>query len=340
MKKSLVALAVLGALAGTASAQSSVTIYGVLDMGIQKTNGGTATNPGAVAGANGKAYQLRQSTTSRLGFRGTEDMGGGLSAQFQIEHRFQPDTGAQNNPGSFWEGRSFVQLTSAGLGSIYLGRDYNPAFWIQLKSDPFGNDGVGTPTVGNTYAGYTASDFAVTGNAAALSARTSNTIGVKTASFGGLTAQGAISLSENTQQGRLMAFNVEYASGPIYAGGAFEKFNDGSRDGTSLMNFAVHYNLGFVKPMVYYAQSKTGLNGRDKNHVWMLAATAPLAGGTVKAMWYKVDPRFANNTRTKLGLGYNYNLSKRTNLYADMGLAREDGRTNNNAFGFGVRHMF
>ena len=340
MKKSLVALAVLGAFAGAASAQSSVTIYGVLDMGIQKTNGGTATNPGAVGGAAGKAYQLRQSTTSRLGFRGTEDMGGGLSAQFQIEHRFQPDTGAQNNAGSFWEGRSFVQLTSAGLGSLYMGRDYDPAFWIQLKSDPFGNDGVGSPTVGATYAGYTASDPAVTGNAAALSARTSNTIGVKSASFGGLTAQAAVSLSENTQRGRQTAFNLEYAAGPLYAGGAYEKFTDGSQDGNSIMNFAVHYDLGFVKPMAYYARSKTGLNGANTNHVWMLAATAPLAGGTVKAMWYKVDPRFANNTRTKLGLGYNYNLSKRTNLYADMGLAREDSRTKNNAFGFGVRHYF
>ena len=344
MKKSLVALAVLGAFAGSASAQSSVTIYGVLDMSLAKTNStgaGFASNPGA---PGNNAYTLQQSTTSRLGFRGTEDMGGGLSAQFQIEHRLNPDTGAQNSAGAFWNGRSFVQLTSAGVGSVYLGREYNPAFWIQLKSDPFGNDGVGQSSVVATYAGYFPPDTPVNGNATAVSARTSNTIGFKSASFGGLTFQGALSLSEGTQQGRGMGLNVEYTAGPLYAGVGWETIKDGTQDGTGLINAAVHYDLGFVKLIGYYARSETRTagttNGENTNHAWKLAASAPLGGGLVKAMYYKVDPRFANNTRTKLGLGYNYPLSKRTNLYADMGLARADGLKNNNAFAFGVRHYF
>ena len=338
MKKSLVALAVLGAFAGTASAQSSVTIYGVVDMSLAKTNNtgaGFAPNPGAPAN---NAYTLQQSTTSRLGFRGTEDMGGGLSAQFQIEHRFNPDTGAQNSAAAFWNGRSFVQLTSAGVGSVYLGREYNPSFWIQLKSDPFGNDGVGTPTIAMTYAGFQAVDpFAGNG------ARTSNTIGFKSASFGGLTAQAAVSLSEGSQQGREIGFNVEYTAGPLYAGFGYEKVSldgNGANDGIGMMNAAVHYDLGVVKLMGYYGRSKTGVRGANTNHDWMLSASAPLGGGLVKVMYNKYDPRFANNTRTKLGLGYNYPLSKRTNLYADMGLARADGLKNNNAFAFGVRHYF
>lgn len=356
MKRTLVALAVLGAFAGAASAQSSVTIYGVLDMSLAKTNSTGATfasNPGA---PGNNAYTLQQSTTSRLGFRGTEDMGGGLSAQFQIEHRFNPDTGNVNAPfapavgatpateGSFWNGRSFVQLTSAGVGSLYLGRDYNPAFWVQLKSDPFGNDGVGQASVVATYAGYFPPDDAVNATARSVSARTSNTIGFKSANFGGITAQVAVSLSEGLQQGRNMGFNVEYAGGPIYAGFGYEKIKDGTEDGTGVMNIAVHYDLGFVKPMVYYARSETRTagttRGENTNHVWMLSASAPIAGGTLKAMYYRVDPRFANNTRTKLGLGYNYPLSKRTNLYADLGLARADNLKNNNAYAFGVRHMF
>ena len=162
MKKSLLALAVLGAFAGTASAQSSVTIYGVVDMSIARNNCvATAANPCAVnAGAPaGDAWTMQQSTTSRLGFRGNEDLGGGLSAQFQIEHRFNPDTGAQNQT-PFWNGRSYVQLTSAAAGSVYLGREYTPAFWVELKSDPFGNDGVGQTGVTYMWAGYMTPDSA------------------------------------------------------------------------------------------------------------------------------------------------------------------------------------
>ena len=340
MKKSLVALAVLGAFAGAASAQSSVTIYGVLDMSVAKTNNtgaGYAINPGA---PGNNAYTLQQSTTSRLGFRGTEDLGGGMSAQFQIEHRFNPDTGAVNSAGSFWNGRSFVQLTRAGVGSFYMGREYNPAFWVQLKSDPFGNDGVGQSGVTATFAGYYPPDSQVNGTATAVSARTSNTIGFKSANFGGITAQAAVSLSEATQQGRGMGLNVEYAGGPLYAGVGYDRVSGGSVNGQSVMNFAVHYDLGFVKPMFYYARSKTGLNGVNSNNMWMLSASAPIAGGTLKAQFYKVNPRGANNDRTKLGLGYNYPLSKRTNLYADLGLARADNLKNNNAYAFGVRHVF
>src|SRR5207248_624333 len=106
MKKSLLALAVLGAFAGAASAQSSVTIYGSLDQAVARGNGGTAGNNGGPAGNpsvtnNGKAWFLQQSNASRLGFRGNEDLGGGLSAQFQIEHRFTPDDG--NSNAVFWQ---------------------------------------------------------------------------------------------------------------------------------------------------------------------------------------------------------------------------------------------
>ena len=329
MKKSLLALAVLGAFAGAASAQSSVTIYGSLDMSVAKSNGGTAPNPGA---PGSKAWTVQQSNGSRLGFRGNEDLGGGLSAQFQIEHRFNPDTGAISNPNSFWNGRSFVQLTNASMGSVYLGRDYTPAFWPAVKSDPFGWDGVGQ--IGTaSYANYLTPD--VTGSGV----RASNTVGFKSASFGGLTVQGAVGLSEASGLGRNNGFNVEYAGGPLYAALGYEKVTKGSNDGNGLVNFALHYNLGFVKLMGYYAQSKTAL-GADKNKVFSLGATAPLGSGLVKAMYYRVDPQGPNNNRSKIGLGYDYALSKRTGLYADVGVARGDNVTNNNAYAFGVKHTF
>ena len=331
MKKSLLALAVLGAFAGTASAQSSVTIYGSLDMSVAKSNGGSAQNPGTPG--TSKAWTVQQSNGSRLGFRGNEDLGGGLSAQFQIEHRFSADSGTANP--IFWQGRSFVQLTHASMGSVYLGRDYTPAFWPAVKSDPFGWSGVGQMSVGQ-YANY------LTPGTGAV--RTDNTVGFKSASFGGLTVQGAIGASENTGMGRNNGFNVEYAGGPIYAGFGYEKITKGSNDKNGLINFALHYNLGFVKLIGYYAQSKTtsalGVSGADKNKVYQFGATAPLGSGLLKAGYYRVDPQGTNNNRSKIGLGYDYQLSKRTGLYADLGMARETTKTNNTTYAFGVKHTF
>lgn len=329
MKKSLLALAVLGAFAGAASAQSSVTIYGLLDLAITKGNGGGATNPGA--NGTSKAWIEKQSASSRLGFRGNEDLGGGLSAQFQIEHRFTPDDGAAATP--FWAGRSYVQLTSAAAGSVYMGREYDPAFWPAVKSDPFGWDGVGQIS-SLQYAGY-----ADVGSGSAV--RTSNTVGYKSPNLSGLTVQAAVALGENAPGiGRQQGFNAEYSGGPIYAGLGYMRTTDGATDGNSLINLAFHYDLGFVKPIVYFGRAKTGTNGANSNKVVELAATAPIGPGKLKAAWARLDPEGANNTIQKIALGYDYPLSKRTNVYGDFGQAKQDGTSNNRAFGFGIKHTF
>ncbi len=345
MKKSLVALAVLGSFAATASAQSSVTIYGLLDMGLAKGNGGTSVNPGGLG--TSKAWTLQQASSSRLGFRGTEDLGGGLSAQFQIEHRFLPDTGAQAAT-VFWHGRSFVQLTSASVGSVYLGREYDPTFWIAVKSDPFGWDGVGQ--IGSMQlAGY--------GNTNGTSnVRTDNTIGFKSRSFGGLTLQLATGLSETTQRGRNDGLNVEYSGGPLYAGVGYARINGGAnaagfvqQDDGDLINAAVHYDFGMAKLIGYYARAQTRAvagGALNENHMAMIGATAPVAGGLIKVAYAVQDPAGGNNQIKKFSLGYNYPLSKRTNLYADLGvsdqergvLARDPSR--NSAYQFGVKHLF
>ena len=147
MKKTLVALASMAALG--AFAQSSVTMYGVVeatvdvgykssaDTRIDAVSAAGVVTTGVTSNATTKAgFRVQDGNdqgvgTSRIGWRGTEDLGGGLSAQFQIEHRFNPDTGT--SAATFWQGRSYVQLTSAGTGSLYLGRDYSPAFWPAVK---------------------------------------------------------------------------------------------------------------------------------------------------------------------------------------------------------------
>ncbi|MCW5667105.1 MAG: porin [Piscinibacter sp.] len=360
MKKSLLALAVLGAFAGAASAQSSVTIYGVVDLAIQKSNGGNTYSPGVceVPSATGtcgplgtKAWKLQQSTASRLGFRGNEDLGGGLSAQFQIEHRFTPDDGAFS--GAFWGGRSYVQLTSASAGSVYLGREYAPFFWLAAKSDPFGLNGVGQFTgllylLSGTHETAMGADGIPTANPAG---RQTNSVGYKTPNLGGLTANVAVGLGEGTLAGgRDTGFNVEYAAGPIYAGVGYGKKTGGNanNDGNTLFNMALHYDFGVAKLIGYYGRSKTGVNSDGTNKFFLLGATAPLGPGLLKAGFGQLtvsdDGSSEDFKDKKFSIGYDYNLSKRTNLYVDFSTARDNddspGSKNSTAYAFGLRHTF
>jgi predicted porin len=341
MKKSLLALAVLGAFAGAASAQSSVTMYGLLDLAITKGNGGTSGNNGA----NGlsEAYLMKQSAASRLGFRGTEDIGGGWSAQFQIEHRFTPDDGNTNVNTPFWGARSYVQITNAAVGSVYMGRDYGPEFWPAVKVDPFGWDGVAQIN-GMQYANYST---ALNG---ASSVRTSNTGGFKSRSFGGLTVQLAVSLGEGAAgAGRVVGGNVEYAGGPIYAGLGFSQTTDGTNDDHQLINFGAGYDLGFIRPLIYFAQSKTGPAGTITGRDIMLALTAPIGPGKLKFAFDRLDSNtslgnttLANSILDKVGIGYDYPLSKRTNVYVDYGQGKSKfaGATVNRAAAVGMKHTF
>jgi predicted porin len=333
MKKSLLALAVLGAFAGAASAQSSVTIYGLVDLAITKGNGGTA--PNVAANGLSEAYIMKQSSSSRLGFRGNEDMGGGLSAQFQLEQRFTPDDGVESTP--LYGGRSFVQFTHSAAGSIYMGREYGPEFWPAVKTDPFGWDGVAQIS-SMQYAGYST---ALNG---ASSVRTSNTAGYR-GKFGPVSAQLAVSLSEGSATaGRVVGGNVEYAGGPIYVGVGFSNTTDGTNDGHRLVNIGGAYDLGMVRPILYYGQSKVGPAGNVTGKDFMVALTAPIGPGKLKAAWSRLDPNdVVNNDRiTKIGLGYDYSLSKRSNVYVDYGrgTSQAPGTTTNQAVAVGMKHVF
>lgn len=356
MKKSLLALAVLGAFAGVASAQSSVTIYGIIDQSVAKGNGGTAgVSTGVAALGTSKAWQVRDGGPgSRLGFRGNEDLGGGLSAQFLIEHRFSPDTGSTNTgtqpaaTSAFWFGGSYAQLTSKAAGSVYLGRWYSPAFWISLKTDPWGYGGI-SQVGALTFANYS------NPSAVGLGARTTNTVGYKTPNWGGFTANVAVGLGEGGT-GRDVGVNAEYTSGPIYAGLAYDKVTggpatfsatSGAVDGNSLIVAGFAYNFGFIRPMVSYATSETRTNSAVDSDTLSFGLTAPAGPGLIKAQYTQRNTDAAplagvaaDIKLKKLGLGYDYFLSKRTKLYVDFAQVKETSQTNNNAFALGVRHDF
>jgi len=348
MKKSLLALAVLSAFAGIASAQSSITISGMVDEGVVKGNGGTAVNNGA--NGTSKAYTVRDGGPgSRLVFRGNEDMGGGLSAQFFLDHRFAPDTGnlgSSTTPSTvFWSGNSWVQLTSAQAGSVYLGRNYAPAFWVNLKTDPFGYGGI-AQVGARGWAGYTGPG----------GVRYANTVGYKTPNLGGFTANAAVAAGEGAT-GREQGINAEYTAGPIYVGIAYDKISGGaassaaapSGDGASLINVGAAYDFKFIRPIVYFARSKTGLGNSSTNKYAHVALTAPVGPGVVKALYGRLSPegtvptgvvQTAGQKQTKIGVGYDYFFSKRTRVYAEGSQGKEDNRTNNKALALGVRHEF
>ena len=131
MKKSLLAVAAMTAFAGAAQAQSSVTIYGILDVGYinQKSDGASSS---ATTKANNRFIGQSAEQTSRLGFKGTEDLGGGSSAFFTVETGLQPT----NTTASQWNNRqSFVGLKKNGIGQTTIGTQYTPVFQALSATD-------------------------------------------------------------------------------------------------------------------------------------------------------------------------------------------------------------
>ena len=155
MKKSLLALAALSAIAGAAQAQSSVTVYGILDVGYVGTNTNTTSTSAALQGqakTQGSSFGASAESSSRLGFKGNEDLGGGTSAFFTIEMGLNPTVGnlsgsAANNPkydlqgttntsGSAIDNRqTFVGLKKNGIGQFAIGRQYTPVFNAGAATD-------------------------------------------------------------------------------------------------------------------------------------------------------------------------------------------------------------
>jgi len=366
--RSLLALAIMVAFTGAASAQSSVEIWGLVDVGLTKSNGGNTFNPGVVnisAGAGSpaagvvdstgarnpaagsKAWLLRESTGSRLGFRGTEDLGGGNSVHFNMETRFSLDDGQA--AARFWVGRSLLQLDSKTLGSLYAGREYAPWFWLAAKSDAFGLDGVGQFALMSYALGGT-HETVLSANGIPLTnggSKTQNMVGYKSPSFAGLTVNASVGLGEKSLPGgHEGSFNVEYAPGKAYAAIGFNKKKGGqpSSDGNSMINAALHYDFGIAKLMGYAARSETGVGNVATNKYYGIGVQVPVGPGIFKAGFGSLDVPGSNHFLDvkKYAVGYNYNLSKRTNLYVDFSVARSDfsGDKNTSAFAIGVRHKF
>ena len=204
MKKSLLAVAAIGAFASAAQAQSSVTVYGILDVGYIGNNSKT-TAGATTTGQNGNTIGQSAESTSRLGFRGTEDLGGGMSAFFTVETGLTP-SGTNASP---WNNRqSFAGLKKNGLGQFAFGTQYTPIHVAVAKTDPgeannmAGNVIYATNTNGTGNSTQSASVATGTNNATdAYTIRTANALTVKSDNFAGFVASALYTLNNaNTNQ--------------------------------------------------------------------------------------------------------------------------------------------
>jgi predicted porin len=313
---------------GLAQAQSSLVIYGIVDQGISKSNNGTT--PGALLPGRGtqNTWVLKHGNASRLGFRGQEDLGGGLYSRFQLEHRFIADTGLPSNANLFWLGRSVVALGSTSWGEIYAGREYSPAFWPALDADPTAWSYVSQLGAAYTYANYTAVPAAVEAN----NIRWANSVGYKSPQFAGLSFELAHAFGENLR-GNNLSGNLRYKQGALWLGAAFDRLD--SRNNLGLVSGG--YDFGVVHPSFSYARAKGGINGDAKS--FSLAAKVPVSFGRVYAQYGTLRPA-SNLDSNMLGAGLEFVLSKRTLVYTNLGSAKRDGNTRTTAFDLGVKHTF
>lgn len=342
MKKSLIALSILAAVAGTAQAQSSVTIYGVLDMALQNENNGGA------AGSK-TALDSGIQSGSRLGFKGTEDLGGGLKANFKLEMGVNADTGASSQGGLAFGRQAYVGL-SGDFGSVNFGRQYAPIFIAVDTIDPFdagiisGQAGAGTSTSG--ILGLFNTPF-----------RTNNTVNYTTNNLSGFTGSLAYSFGEvagDTSKGRQIGLSGTYAGGPLVVTGAYHRANDATTSNATKIGFiGATYDFGVVKAATAFGKTTTDDNSFD-NKQWMIGATVPVSEVDAILGTYV---RSKNNLAVTAGnsdsfaVGFTHAMSKRTNIYTSFsrtsndananagGLAAGNGLTDR-MFNVGIRHMF
>jgi predicted porin len=345
MKKSLIALAVMAA-SGAAMAQSSVTIWGIVDAAYTRATGDT--NSRVLLNGSGIS-------STQLGFRGVEDLGGGMRAAFWLEAGFDNTSGAgggtttNNLPsgaaistgnilttgtattqatngtqGLTFNRRSTVSLIG-GFGEIRLGRDYTPQFWNWTAYDPFGTNGVGTNRAMASSIAIGASNVGTTGTAV----RASNSItylynhgpnATYAAGNQGLHAAVQTYFGENLsnapggtgKDGSGSGIRVGYNAGPVSVAVATgtTKFAAGN---VKMTNYAGAYDMGVARVMAQITKDQVGAVSADG---MLLGVTAPMGAGLLRASYSTYEN---NSTRAEVkqtAFGYIHNLSKRTRAYA------------------------
>lgn len=322
-----VMLAALVALAAPAAfAQSSVTIFGLIDLSV-----GSSKAPGGTAAKNINSGNM---TTSFIGFKGTEDLGGGLKAVFSIESFMRNDTGQSGrfDADTFWARSAYVGLSS-GAGTVTMGRNTTSLFVNTLIFNAFGDSFGFSPAIRQTF---------TSGGAVQVSGDTGWSDSIKYASpnFGGLTLTGHVAAGEGNG-GRNLGFSALYFGGPFAAGFAWQEVEKGTgpfNPDTTAWQLGASFNMAPVK---FYGQYGTSDNKTIDNTTKVLGLGADYALGAGKLMlqWNKQSPDVGADLKT-LSFGYGHQLSKRTDLYAVYMNEKKTGLSTGNSYAVGMRHRF
>jgi predicted porin len=352
MKKSLIALAALAA-AGVASAQSSETLLGIVDATYAHGSGSVSSKT-----------QLTNSgyNSSRLGFRGVEDLGGGMNASFWLEAGLTNDdgrgaatninnqasggaiAGLNGGQGLTFNRRSTVSL-GGSFGELRLGRDYTPQFWNLTVFDPFGTNGVGTTQTLNSI---------ITG---ATAVRASNSIGYfLPANLGGFYGQVQYYMGENNSgtathnDGNGWGLRFGYGNGPLNVAVATSRTTYAAGD-VHQSNIGGQYDFGMAKLIAHYSRDK---NGSVTGKGWLIGGLIPVGPGDVRLAYSRYETDAVGSPETKKwALGYVYNMSKRTALYATYARVNNNGTAasalngsvtaagnSSSGYDLGIRHSF
>lgn len=310
------------ALNSWAASPSQVAIFGTVDLGLVKRTNGQSTLHGA---PGNDQWNMMQGARSRIGFRGTEDLGNGMRANFVLEHSFTPDDGQPLSPSTFWHAQSWVGL-SGGFGEVRLGRDYAPGHQMATRADPFAFDTVGQVGIAQAWLGYTSSGAA---------SRMNNAVSYKTPKLHGWTAQLAMSLSETPSVSNERGASISYEEGAWYAGLGWDR-----KDSTVGRNdlWILTGNYRWQNWVWRASHTQVHVQGQKRKN-WTLGANYRFGASEIIAVasQQKMAPQ---DRRNKLGLGYHYWLSKRTKIYTDIARAKDSNRSATTGFDLGIHHRY
>jgi predicted porin len=356
MKKHLIAAAVAGALAVPAMAQ--VTVYGIVDVGVSSTKDGSESRTRVDSG---------HGASSRLGFRGEEDLGGGMKAIFQLEAGMSVDTGVvgsttttTNAPNEQFFSRAAMAGLSGGFGTVTAGFQNGVIHDLAAGFDPTGQNAMGTAG-GFTYqARFTNNVKYVTPSISGFQVR---------AAFGqGAENRSTTATPDPKDTDNMQGLGVSYTAGPIGVMYAVQelKTNTTTESKRNESYYAARYNAGIAT--LFIGGSKRDLKEpagaavlRDTELMYV-GATAQVGPGTLHVNYTVVETEAAAGAvkpeGKQIGLGYTYPMSKRTALYGVYGkmsnntagsfqlesnagdVAAAAAGRDPSGFGFGVRHSF
>lgn len=307
--------------AGSAMAQSNVTLFGMIDLAVSSIK--------APGGKEIKTLENGQMSTSYFGFKGVEDLGGGLSAQFALEGFMRNDTGVTGrfNGDAYFARNSWVGLVNQ-YGSLALGRNTTSLFVNTLVFNAFGDSFGFSPSIRHYFiSGTTTGDTGW-----------NDSVKFNSVNYGGLSFTGHVAAAEGSG-GKNAGLSAMYFTGNLGLGAAWQQVKKGAAvDDTTTWQASGSYDF---KPVKVYAQYGKVDNDTTKNSYTITGLGGDLTLGQGKALlqWGKISPDIGAK-RTTVSAGYDYFLSKRTDIYAAYMSDKVTGLSSGTSYSGGIRHRF